>query len=97
MPIVWRRQTRPSFTRHASETVPAIELCCMRNNNLEVLLAAVGIGLVTYGISQHPKCDEICRQVFGSAASEAGKIFASTAIAMITAQSVQPTRTSRRA
>jgi hypothetical protein len=54
----------------------------MGKNDLEVLLAAVGIGLLTYAVSQHPKCDEICQQVFGSAASEAGKIFVSTAVAM---------------
>jgi hypothetical protein len=70
-------------------------MCGMSNNNREVLLAAFGIGLVAYAISQHPKCDEICLAFFGSAASEAGKIVASTAIAMIAAQSVQPTRNSR--
>ena len=69
----------------------------MSINNLEILLAAVGIGLAAYAVSQHPKCDQICQQVFGSAASEAGKIFASTAIAMIAAQSVQPKRTYSRA
>ena len=69
----------------------------MQNNGWEVLFAAVGIGLVAYAISQHPKCDEICHEVFGSAASEAGKIFVSTAIAMIGVQSVQSARTFRRA
>jgi hypothetical protein len=69
----------------------------MGKNNSEVLLAAAGIGFLTYVISKHPKCDEICQQVFGSAASEAGKIFVSTAVAMIAAQSVQPKRTYRRA
>jgi hypothetical protein len=56
------------------------------------LLAAGLLAFVAYGIMRHPACDAACKQIFGAAGAEAGKVAAASAIGLMTASALQSTR-----